>query len=497
MKKMILLFLLVSFRISAQDMEQTYRNPVIPGDVPDPSVIRVGDDYYASATTSDFAPCYPLFHSRDLINWERTGAVFDNPPTWIKGDCWAPELFFNDGTYYVYYTARRRADNVSCIGVATTRDMKNGFTDHGVLIEWGSEAIDAFVFKDDDGRLYISWKAYGLDPSRPIELLAAPLSDDGLSLDGDAFSLTPHDRGWTGKGDEGHCIVKRGGDYYLFYSVGGCCDNRCDYRVEVARTKNLRDGFVQYDRNPILQGGTLWKCSGHGTLVQTPDSRYFYLYHAYHQYDFEYTGRQGLLDELLWDEATGWPRFRYGNTPSLQAEVPFKNTTQTRQVAFFDNFTGENEKFWSRDMNRTGADVRFKGLSPQTGHYRMETRIENTTPHFAGLCIYGNSANTLAWGTEGGQIKLYRQEKGNRTELFAVDPETPAVYLRIESAGGRMFRFYYSPDAAEWTVYPPSGESVDGYFLPQWGKGLRCGLMLNGETDERDIFSYLNIHYTY
>src|SRR5690606_28960672 len=118
--------------------------------------------------------------------------------------------------------------------------IRKGFTDHGIIIEWGEEAIDAFVFQDDDGKLYIAWKAYGLTEGRDIEILASELSADGLSLVGEHFTLTDFSKGWQGAGDEGQCVVKHNGYYYMLYSIGGCCDNRCDYRVMVARSKNLR-----------------------------------------------------------------------------------------------------------------------------------------------------------------------------------------------------------------------------------------------------------------
>lgn len=221
MYKLFCLLFCFSAAIAAQTPVQTYKNPVIPHDFPDPTVIRVGEDYYAAGTTSDLAPGYPIYHSRDLVNWERIGAIFNDPPAWIKGDCWAPELYYHNGTFFAYYTARKKSDNISCIGVATTKDITKGFEDKGPLIEWGSEAIDAFVFKDDDGKLYITWKAYGLDPSRPIEILASELADDGLTLVGEHFTLTDHDKGWRGNGDEGQVLLKRNGYYHHFYSVGG------------------------------------------------------------------------------------------------------------------------------------------------------------------------------------------------------------------------------------------------------------------------------------
>ncbi len=257
--KINLLFVVFLFAFFTGTMAQTgmeksvYTNPVIPGDIPDPTVIRVGNMYYAAGTTSDFAPNYPLYESADLVNWKQIGSIFNEQPSWTSDSFWAPELCHHNGTFYVYYTAKRKGDRVSCIGVATTKDLRKGFTDRGIIIEWGNEAIDAFVFQDDDQKRYISWKAYGLTKGRPIEILASELSADGLSLVGEHFSLTRFDQGWKGSGDEGQCLIKHGGTYYMLYSVGGCCDNRCDYRVMVSRSKNLKTGWEQLPE-PILQG---------------------------------------------------------------------------------------------------------------------------------------------------------------------------------------------------------------------------------------------------
>lgn len=203
----------------------------------------------------------------------------------------------------------------------------------------------------------------------------------------------------------------------------------------MARSKTLRGDWEQYAGNPILEGGDLWKCSGHGTIVQSPEGRYFYLYHAYHTYDFEFIGRQGLLDELLWDDEAGWPYFKYGRNPSLQAEVPFANTVQKRETQFYDNFaTPEKDKYWLWDMTlprpvltknngkltfaSEGIGFCFRGVNVQTGNYTMETAVRNEGCHLKGICVYGNSTNLFTIGVEEGKVKLYQIEKGNQTELF-------------------------------------------------------------------------------
>ena len=103
----------------------------------------------------------------------------------------------------MYYTARRKSDRKSFIGVATTDDIHKGFTDHGLIIECTNEAIDAFVI-ESDGKLYITWKAYGLDRDRIIQILGAELSEDGLSVTGESFMLLEANvNNWEAGGVEG------------------------------------------------------------------------------------------------------------------------------------------------------------------------------------------------------------------------------------------------------------------------------------------------------
>lgn len=500
------LFLLVCLfgittSVSGQNkIAATYQNPVIPGDIPDPTVIRVGNMYYAAGTTSDFSPNYPLYESTDLVNWKQIGSVFNERPSWTSDSFWAPELYYSNGTFYVYYTAKRKGDRVSCIGVATTTDLRKGFTDRGIIVDWGKEAIDAFIFQDDNQKRYICWKAYGLNKERPIEILASELSADGLSLVGEHFSLTRFDQGWKGDGDEGQCLVKRNGYYYLLYSVGGCCDNRCTYRVRVSRSKDLKSGWEQYPE-PILQGNDVWKCPGHGTLVTTPDSRYFYMYHSYNAIDFEYIGRQAMLDELVWDEATGWPRFKNGNTPSVQAEMPFANTTQVRDSVYSDDFSGnKNLILWQWDLNhpKPGMDIRngelnlsashdgltFAGLDPKTGTYSFEAELNKQTAGTSGIGIYGNAKNLLVFTASDSKLVLFCLKNGTRETLAEIAiPQKTQVSLKIKALHGRFYQFFYTTDQKNWIPVKVGNEySVDGNFLPQWGVAMRTGLFVDGKT---------------
>ncbi|MGQ8336193.1 glycoside hydrolase family 43 protein [Sunxiuqinia sp. A32] len=498
-----------------KELTTYYQNPVIPGDYPDPTIIRVGDMYYSAGTGSNFAPFYPLFESKDLVNWKQIGHIFEEKPSWTSQNFWAPELYYKDGTYFAYYTAKRKGDNVSCIGVATTDDIHKGFTDHGIIIEWGEEAIDAYIFQDDDGKLYISWKAYGLTKGRPIELLCSELSDDGMSLVGEHFTLTDFEKGWNGAGDEGQCMVKHGDYYYLLYSAGGCCGNRCTYQVMVSRSKDIRSGWEQ-NPDPIIKGGDEWQCTGHGTLVDTPDGRFFYMYHSYNATDFEYVGRQGMLNELVWDEETLWPRLKEGNTPSRKAETPFKNTVQVRDTVFIDDFINNDKAYmWQWDvtlgkpdftiadgeLNLVSSEAGFAciGLRPLFGTYSLSTEILNEGEANEGIAIYGNQQKRLALISSSNGLSLYQLKDGAKTELanVAINGKKP-LQLKVDVKNGRYFQFFWAEEEDNWQPIEIDGEyTVDGNFLPAWDTAMRVGFIVEGALGITGKFSNVCMKYDY
>ncbi len=177
----------------AAQQKALYKNPVIPGDFPDPSVIRVGEDYWAMTTTGTWAPHFPILHSRDLVNWRIVGYVFQQKPPWVKSDFWAPEIIHDRGRFLVYYTARRddgaRKVGTLCVAVATAPAPAGPYNDHGPLVCQIPElknvgSIDAFFIRDEQNRPYLVWKADGNDaePDQPTSIFAQRLSKTGPSL---------------------------------------------------------------------------------------------------------------------------------------------------------------------------------------------------------------------------------------------------------------------------------------------------------------------------
>ncbi|MGA0555215.1 glycoside hydrolase family 43 protein [Larkinella sp. VNQ87] len=484
---------------SQQKATNTYRNPVIAGDFADPSVIRVGDTYYAVGTSSEWGPAYPIYTSPDLINWTYVGPVFQSLPTWTMGSYWAPELFHRNGTFYVYYTARRKADKRSYIGVASTRDLRKGFTDHGLLLEWTSEAIDAYVI-EDQGKLFITWKAYGLDKGKDIELLGAELSPDGLKVTGKAFHLLTAERNtWEAGGAEGQAIFRRGRYFYMLYSGNACCGTGCNYQVGLARAETLQGPWEKFAGNPVLVGDEAWKCPGHGTVVTTPDNRYFYLHHAYNGTDFTFTGRQGVLSELVWDAKTAWPVFRYGNTTPAQAESPTKTAPLTSRDLVIDFEKPPVEMPWVWDVSQpkpsftvekgvlhlqntaTGPTGSFLGMVLKKGRYTFSARVLPKSDAMQSVTLYGDASHALGLGVGRETLELWQIKDGVRQVLKSqpLPATTGPVQLQIQSYGGPYFDFYWTIDNGKPERFTTS--PVEGAFLPRWDRAPRIGLSVSGE----------------
>lgn len=492
----------------------TYKNPVISGDFADPSVIRVGDTYYACGTSSEWGPAYPVYSSKNLVDWQYVGPVFADLPEWTMGSYWAPELFFHNGTFYVYYTARRKADKQSFIGVASTKDLKKGFTDHGVIIEWTKEAIDAFVV-EDDGKLFITWKAYGLDKDRGIEILGAELSSDGLKVTGKEFGLIKADpAGWESGGAEGQAIFKKGNYWYMLYSGNACCGDKCNYQVGFARAEKLTGPWTKYAGNPVLFGDESWKCPGHGTVVVTPDNRYFYLHHAYSGTDFTFTGRQGILSEIVWDDHSGWPAFRYGKTPPDEAEMPVtarvqaglesslmddKNTAKSPWVydVSFPKpvFSEQNGSIQIENNNHIPAG-NFLGLTVKKGNYTFTAEVKTNKDLMQNIVIYGDANNALGYGIQNREIKLWQVKEG----VFEVikTQEIPEKYnhiqLNLQSRKGRLYEFSWDI-AGRKTASAAHAVQIEAPWLPRWDRAPRVGINVTGNKAGRSEINAVEMKY--
>ncbi len=486
---------------------------VIPGELPDPSIIKVNNTYYAAGTSGDWAPLYPIYSSTDLKNWTLISHVFAEKPNWTMSSFWAPELYYKNGTFYCYYTARA-TDGISKVGVATTRDIRKGFVDKGPLIAWGNEAIDAFVY-DENGSLYITWKAYGLTPDKPIQLLGSKLSDDGLSLVGSEFEiLIANEDDWERGGIEGQCIVERDGFLYMLYSGNNCCGEDCDYMVGVARAKQMEGPWEKYGSNPLMAGNTSWKCPGHGTVVDT-GSGWYYLYHAYHTKGFPNLGRAAILSEMYWDEITGWPYFKVDeqttdgnrltenisddfNTGKLEPWWRLNITSSAPKLEFVEKQLKMTEKF-PDSGNVTGAVL---CVVPDASDFIFSTHLRDRNNARKGLVLYTNENNSMGLGVEGDQLVLWKVRQGAFSELNKIGIKSAGdIWLRAQVEDAQSIRFEYRTGAGEWKSIKDresaSGD-VSGDNLAWWSSGMKAGLQVHTDPvsgDNEAVFEDFQILY--
>ncbi|MCP9494523.1 MAG: family 43 glycosylhydrolase [Pyrinomonadaceae bacterium MAG19_C2-C3] len=512
-------------RRAAQVGAKTYINPVVAGDYPDPSVIRVGRDYYATATSSEWAPQFPILHSRDLVNWQVIGAVFQQRPAWSVGNYWAPEIAEDKGRYYNYYTARRKPQGAEkegplCVAVATAARPAGPYTDRGALVCQDAGSIDGFPIRDENGKRFLVWKEDGNSRNLPTPLWAQELTEDGTKLIGQKQELMRNTEAWEAQLIEGPAIVRRNGYFYMFYAGNACCGLGCNYATGIARSKTLLGNWEKYDANPILKGNDEWKCPGHGTLVSTPDGRDFLMYHAYHPRDFVYVGRQALLDEVTWT-SDGWAQINNNQGASGQSVSPLRTVERNDEYTFFDDFNSPALLPGWQWLQNNEPTIRIaRGslmLSPSTqaknpndmlaaavgywtttGDYTATTIVNTRRLNAganAGITAFGDAENALGLVVErDGKLTLFKREKNQNTMLPTNQPRirqvSPLVHLRMTATGGNTFQFAASVDGRRFTDI---GTSVDGKFLPPWDRGVRVALTAGGNRNATGAFGSLRI----
>ncbi len=491
-----------------------YTNPVQAGDYPDPSVIRIGRDYYATATSSEYGPEFPILHSRDLVNWNIVGVVFPRRPEWSVGNYWAPEIWQENGKIYIFYTARRK-DGPLCIAAASADKPTGPYTDHGALECQKVGSIDAFPIRDENGKLFVVWKEDGNSVGDPTPIWAQELDTRNWKLVGRRQEIMRNDPAtWEGHLVEGSFIMRHGEYFYMFYAGNACCGRGCNYATGVARSKTLLGKWEKYEQNPILKGNENWNCPGHGSIVTTENGRSYFMYHAYHPQDTNYVGRQALLDEIQWTP-DGWVKINNGNGPSRQARAPHGVAEREEEYRFFDDFTSPNLRFGWQWLQNSIPTYRINGgfleLSPNenqernpiggimayyttVGDYAATTMIDTASIRngaIAGISAYGDGENALGLGFQNGRLILWRRERNNhRTILTADAPQGNQIHLRMKTRGGVFYSFEASRDGR---TFQPVGIEQNGDFLPPWDRGVRVALTVGGANNASARFGFLRI----
>ncbi len=298
----------------------TYENPVIRGFSPDPSVVRVGEDYYCANSTFQYFPAVTISHSRDLVHWRIIGHALTRDSQLDLRDLadshgiWAPDFSYHDGTYYIFATLRLNnpPEGVASplrVQLVVTADKPEG--PYGKPLVLPVDTIDPSLFIDDDGKRYLV-----VSPGVRI----ARLSDDCTEVLEEPRTI------WEGTGrrcPEGPRLFKKDGWYYALLAEGGTGHGHC---VTVARSRSLNGPYLPCPFNPVLTqsepDAPIQRC-GHGQLVQTHTGEWWMLYLCGRDNDGRFTtlGRETALDPVSWTE-DGWFTVNGDRGPSLRNTAP-------------------------------------------------------------------------------------------------------------------------------------------------------------------------------
>lgn len=492
--------------------EMFYQNPVITGDHPDPSIIRVGKDFWATCTSSAWGPLFPLLRSTDLVNWEQTGAVLSRRPDWAVGDFWAPEISEFNGKYFVYFVARQTNGRLS-VSVATADQPGGPYTAHDPIVAQEDGSIDPAPVVDTNGVRYLIWKQDGNSRGQPTPIWLQRLNDDGTKLVDAPHELIRNDAAWEGGVVEGPFILRRNDWFYLFYSGNGCCGAGCNYALGVARARSLQGPWEKNPANPILAGNETWKCPGHGSIVQAERGGYFLLYHAYSANGTIFTGREGLLDEVKFGP-DDWPTINNGNGPSKQFVSPAGAVQKAVGANYAEDFSGVNlESGWQWPQNREpihrlqngklllaagGRGTNFLAAvlarSTTAPDYVATATIETGSLKpgcAAGLCAFGDSENAMGAAFCDGRIITWRRDKGVTRQLAQQPaPDAPKLFLQLTARHGFHFQLAVSADGEKWQ---PCGEAADAKNLPPWDRSVRVALTVGDMPNAEGTFDSFSI----
>ncbi len=446
--------------------------PVLAGDWPDPSAIRVGDETVAVATSGGSAPIFRVLSSRDMRSWRIAGSVFTRPPRWAKRDFWAPEITrLSNGRFAVFYSALpRKGKSWYCLGVATAAQPEGPWRDRGRPLrctKYGS--IDPYVTRDERGRLYMLWKEDGNEFQRPTPIFAQRLREDGGRLLGRPKALIRNrPRTWERKVIEAAHVERRGDYFYLLYSGGLCCTRKCAYAVGVARSKRLLGPWRRYPGNPILRSGNGWRCPGHATVVDDGNGGETALFHAYRSGSGRIAGRQ-LLGAPFTYGANGWPRIADGRPPA-----PAIGAAAT---GFSDNFsvlapewewalrrppgirTGNGLLLRAHRANRRRLDGAVLSRRVGTVNYTATATIDGSSLKGsnrldggtkAGIASYRSGFEAIGVAVGNREAVVWQRRKGRfRQRRTLLLPGTAVEHVRMTARGNR-FRFEVSSDGATW-----------------------------------------------
>lgn len=493
--------------------QKEYTNPILSGFYPDPSICRVGNDYYLTNSTFAYFPGLPIFHSTDLVSWKQIGNAMDREEqldqtnAGVSRGLFAPTIRYHKGTFYILCTLIDKKGNF----IITAKDPKGPWSNPIWLPQ--VRGIDPSIDFIDD-KAYVVYNSDAPDNKplynghRTIRMYEFDINtmkvvgEEKLLVNGGTdLSKKPI---WI----EAPHVFKKDNWYYLICAEGGTGYNHSEV---VFRSTNVDGPYVSYEKNPILTQRHLDKqrknpvtTTGHADFVTTPDGKWYAVFLACRPYggDLYNTGRETFMLPVEWKD--GWPHILEGNEEvPYKLSVPQPSLTKTvnnhfsGNVYFKDDFNAKT--FDHRYLYLRNPDSSAYSLSAKKGFFQLslrpQTATERKSPSFlgfrqqnlkgyaaasidfsaksekekAGLMIFQNETHFyfLCKSIENNQpvVQLYKSpvKRDESAELLASQNlnNNKTIFLKIE-ANADKYAFYYAEQKDKWILLK---DNVDGTFL--------------------------------
>lgn len=496
-----------------------YRNPILAGYHPDPSVVRVGEDYYLVNSTFGFFPGIPVFHSRDLVNWTQIGNAVHRPDQMSfdgihlgYNGVYAPAIEYRDGNFYVINTC------VGCGGnfVVTAKNPAGPWSDPIWMPHM--DGIDPSIFFDDDGKTYVVHHKNPEKQRYPAHtalwvlevdpLTFEPLSEDVMLVDGG------EEAPWHTDYIEGPHIYKVDGTYYLSAPGGG---TGYYHGQLIYKSDNIFGPYVANPNNPMLTQFGLpddrehpVTATGHADMFRDTNGDWWAVFLGTRVYDLDkppqdpgnfHTGRETFMLPVKWED--GWPiilekgkALPYAvKKPNLPAAGPVEYAT-TGNFDVREEFTEEelgphwlfirtpHSQWWSTGDGELAIQARsdriggynqpsFVGrrLAHMTASFGTKLQfVPKSRDHEAGLLAVQNDEHFYAFGigrnASGETVLRIRKRAGKEYPVrgktvaeseIDLKPET-SIYLRMSIDKSRL-EFAYSLDGESYSVLVNDADS--------------------------------------
>lgn len=462
MKNLLLCILITSATFLSA---QTFTNPILPGGYPDPSICRVGEEYYIVNSSFEYFPGLPIHRSKDLVNWELVAYGLHRNEQCIgannlvdvqqRGGIHAPTIRHHNGTFYIIttnvYSPKDKSQPTQFINfIITAKDIKGPWSEPHVLE--GAPGIDPDIFFDDDGKV---WYLGTHAPDKPNfngegEIWLQEIDLSNWKLTGNRHYLWRGACGGTWA--EGPHVYKKDGRYYLLIAEGGTHFN---HAVMIAVSDSITGPYIPNARNPILTTRHLsydnWVHStGHADLIELPDGRWYMVALGIRGEEQRRSnmGRETHLVPVEWErEPFEWKKVKHewpvvaplsGRIERL-TKLPFTNQPQFRNDAYYNSFDLNEldlewnfrriplENSYSLSANKgflrlflKPEEITLRGRSAQMGIRQKETNFEYSTK-----MLFQNTENNLEAG-----ISLFQQD--DNFINYMVEKSNNQYYLKLE-----------------------------------------------------------------